>query len=275
MHPSHLRSLWPALLLALLAYAPVQAATQKTDPATSSTLKPAAAILSDADSSPSKETMALLKELERRHGSDKTVHAEFKQIRHDESMDEDVVSSGTLWFKRDPEKFRCDYANPQPMITIINPEALYLYTREFNQVDFYQFDSPEEFRQQLDTLMLGFGFKAGDLAHRYAIESSESDAAPLAELKKEGLTPEKAALLVFIPKPAIQEQSPFKQLKVFIDKAGYLPEKIWYRDPQGNTMRIQLRKIDLGAPIEDRLFSPKQVFPSNAKIFNKRETNAQ
>lgn len=274
MHRSHSRSIWPSLLLVLVACAPVQAATSKADPATSSTLKPAGAI-PDAETSPSKQTMALLKEMERRHGADKTIHAEFKQIRHDESMDEDIVSSGTLWFKRDPEKFRCDYANPQPMITIIIPEAIYLYTKEFNQVDFYQFESPEEFRQQLDTLMLGFGLKAGDLARRYAVQSSESDAAALAELKKEGLTPDKAALLIFIPKPAFMEQSPFTQLKVFIDKAKYLPEKIWYQESQGNTMRIQLRKIELGVPIEDRMFSPKQVFPSNAKTFNKRESNAQ
>lgn len=270
---SHL--LRPALLLALLAAVPVQAAAPKSDGLTSRTVQPAAALIPDADTSPSPATMALLRDLERRHGADKTVLAEFKQIRHDESMDEDVVSTGTLWFKRNPDKFRCDYVNPQPMITIIIPDALYLYTKEFNQVDFYQFESPEEYRQNLDTLMLGFGFKAGELAHRYAIQSSESNAAALAELKKNDLAPDKAALLIFVPKPAYMDQSPFTSLKVFVDKAKYLPEKIWYQDSQGNTMRIQLRKIELGAPIEDRLFSPKQVFPASAKTFNKREANAQ
>lgn len=271
MHVSPFRLIWPALLLVLLV-APLEAASQRKDSESTPTLGTAAL---DSDTSLSGPTLALLKELERRNGNEKTVHAAFKQIRHDESMDEDIVSSGTLWFKRNPEMFRCDYANPQPMITIIIPSAWYLYTQEFNQVDFFQFETREEFRQNLDTLMLGFGFKASELAHRYTIQSSEADAATLAELKKQGLETDKTALLVFVPKPAYAQQSPFTILKVFIDKRKYLPEKIWYQDPQGNTMRIELRKIELGAPIEDRLFTPRLVFPTGAKYFNKRDTNAQ
>ncbi len=219
--------------------------------------------------------MALLRDLERRHGADKTVLAEFKQIRHDESMDEDVVSTGTLWFKRNPDKFRCDYVNPQPMITIIIPDALYLYTKEFNQVDFYQFESPEEYRQNLDTLMLGFGFKAGELAHRYAIQSSESNAAALAELKKNDLAPDKAACSSLSRSRPTWTSRPSRASRYSLTRPNICPKKSGIRIPQGNTMRIQLRKIDLGAPIEDRLFSPKQVFPASAKTFNKREANAQ
>lgn len=269
-------------MLAVVAALPVPAATPKPE-SLAVTAKPEAAATTptapvgkvEVQKAPSKATMVLLEELEKRHGSDKTVHAVFTQIRRDESMEMDISSSGTLWFKRNPEKFRCDYINPQPMITLMTDEKFYVYTKEFNQVDFYQFETAEEFHQQLDTLMLGFGLKATDLVRRYEIYSSEGDAVPLAELKKASLSPEKTALLYFTPKPAFQEQSPFTQLKVFIDKGKYLPEKIWYVDPQGNVMRIQLRKIDLGAPIDDNLFKPSLVFPASAKFFNKRDTNSK
>lgn len=227
---------------------------------------------STLSSPPSTGTLALLDALEKKHGGDKTVYAEFSQVRHDESMDEDISSTGSLWFKRNPDKFRCDYANPQPMITIMTDQKIYLYTKEFNQVDFYQFETPEEFAQNMDTLLLGFGFKATDLVRRYDIQSSEDEGAALAELKKAGLDQARRALMIFTPKPAFQEQSQFTALKVFIDKATYLPEKIWYQDPQGNTMRIQLKKIERDVKVEDNLFSPRFVFPADAKYIDKKDT---
>ncbi|MEN6627612.1 MAG: outer membrane lipoprotein carrier protein LolA [Candidatus Sumerlaeia bacterium] len=256
MSPTH-RSIWPALLLLAVLAAPAALAAD----ATTTTLTP----------SPTAATMALLSALESRHGADKTVYAEFSQIRHDESMDEDIGSTGSLWFRRNPDQFRCDYTNPQPMITIMTDQKLYMFTQEFNQVDYWQFESPEEYAQNMDTLMLGFGFKATDLARRYEIHSSEDEAAPFEELRKAGLGQDKYALLVFTPRPAYQEQSQFTTLKVFIDKAKSLPDKIWYQDPQGNTMRIQLRKIEWNVTIDNGRFSPKKVFPEDAKYFNKRD----
>jgi outer membrane lipoprotein-sorting protein len=215
-------------------------------------------------------TLRLLRTMETFHKDVKTIHAIFGQVRTDEIFLEQVASKGELWFDK-PNRFRCDYSDPEPMINLIVGEALYMYVKKLDQVDYWTFSSPEERDQQLHQLLIGFGFKADDLVKHYDIHSSVDEAGPLAELKAEKLDPEKKVLFVIKPRPAYQETSPFKQLKVYIDKASELPEKIWYKDLSDASMTLLMKKIDLDVKLDPGLFDKDKLF-KGAEYIDKRNT---
>ncbi len=219
---------------------------------------------------PSSGTLELLRELERRHGNQPTIRAEFEQHRRDEIFDEDITARGQLWFKRNPDLFRYDLGAPQPMITLVRQDAIYVYVEEFNQVQYLNFESPQEYQNQLHTLMLGFGLKPEELVRLYEIQSSEGEAAAREELVGMGLDPAAKALAILRPRPALREDSPFTLLKVIIDKGNWLPEKIWYLDPAENEMTVRMERIEMGMELDERLFT-RATFPANATYINKRD----
>lgn len=215
-------------------------------------------------------TLRLLRTLETFHKNVKTIHATFDQIRIDETMQEDTKSRGELWFDK-PSRFRADYADPTPQKTLITGDTFYLYTPELKQVDYYTFESPEERDQQLHQLLIGFGFKADDLVKQYEIHSAD-EPGPRSELDKEKINPEKTAMFIIKPRPEYEKTSSFTLLKVYIDKASHLPEKIWYKDPTGSTMILTMKKIELDVKLDDTFFDKKKLFPSEATFINKRNT---
>jgi outer membrane lipoprotein-sorting protein len=212
-------------------------------------------------------TLRLLRTLETFHKNVKTIHAKFDQLRIDETFQEDVKSSGELWFDK-PSRFCAKYADPKPMITLITGDSLYVYVKELNQADVYTFASPEERDRQLHQLLIGFGFKADDLVKQYEIHSSD-EPGPAAELVKEKLNPEKTALFIIKPRPQYEETSSFKLCKVYIDKASHLPEKIWYKDPMGATMILTMKKIDLDLKLGEELFDKGKLFPKGTEFIDK------
>jgi len=228
-----------------------------------------APVVEEAVSTP---TLALLRKMEARHAANRTLHVMFTQLRHDNAFDEDIRSKGQMWYER-PTRYRCDYEDPEPITTLILEDTFYIYTKseDMNQVDYYKFESEQECEQTLDQLLLGFGMSPDSLVRRYAIHSSEDSPAASAELRQAGQDPAAKALLIVEPRAAWAESSPFGQLKVTIDKAGLLPEKIWYRDTSDSTAALQIDKIEFDVKLRDKDFDPKKVFPSNATYINKRD----
>ncbi len=227
-----------------------------------------------APSRPSPGTLRMLQELELARAGDKTFHVSFKQVRRDEAFEEDILSSGEMWFARGKEgedKFRVDYADPTPEIIIITPEAVWDYIAEMSQVDYYQFEDPVQYRQQMETILLGFGSSVEQLVERYEMQASADEAPAAAELKQMGLDPQTRALLLVRPRPKYLETSPFKEMKLVVDKATQLPEKIWYLDPQENPVTIQIERVERNVEIDARMFSPRAAIPAEAKYINKRE----
>lgn len=215
-------------------------------------------------------TLRLLRTIETYHKDVETIHATFHQLSVDEIFEEKVESLGELWFHKPSNRFRADYADPRPMITLITPEALYVYIEELEQVDVWEFRSPAEQQQQLHQLLIGFGFEAEDLVERYKIQSSEDEGEALAELKDAGLDPAEKALFLFEPRAAYKEETPFNRMKVTIDKASLLPEKIWYIDPSDTSKTLTMKKIDLDQPLPDTLFNRSQIFPAGVEYIDKR-----
>jgi outer membrane lipoprotein-sorting protein len=183
-----------------------------------------------ADEAPvSAATMRMLRTLEAFNKDVKTVHATFDQVRVDEVLMDTVRSPGELWFEK-PARFRCDYSQPQPMITLVTDNTLYSYLPNQKQVEFIKFASDQERNQQLHHLLIAFSFDADALAAQYEIRSSEDDPELQKELAQAGLARDKKVIFQIKPRPAYQDNSPFKVMKVTVDKASHLPEKIWYKD---------------------------------------------
>ncbi len=218
-------------------------------------------------------TLRLLRTLEAFHKDVKTVHAQFDQVRLDVIFEDRVESTGELWFEK-PAKFRCDYTDPEPMINLILEDALFVYFPDLEQVDYWQFDSDEEREQQLHQLLIGFGIEVEKLVARYRVRSSEDDPALLAELeaaaRREKWDPEQMALFILQPRPAFEETCPFRNLKVYIDKAGLVPEIIWYDDLNEAEMTLKMKKVETDVTIAARLFDRSAVIPSGTEYFDKR-----
>jgi outer membrane lipoprotein-sorting protein len=212
-------------------------------------------------------TLSVLNALEAKNNPIKTVHATFDQTRYDEVFLEKVDSQGELWFDR-PDNYRCDYNNPQPMTTLITGNALYMYVPELKQVDYWKFASKDERDAQVHHLLLAFGFKTSELLRHYLIQSSEDAGPSRTEL---GSNPTQSVLLLIAPRAAYVEATPFSQLKVWIDKASLLPQKIWYKDRTGASMTLTMKQIEFDKPFADKLFDPKAVIPAGTKQINKRE----
>ncbi|MCL5271025.1 MAG: outer-membrane lipoprotein carrier protein LolA [bacterium] len=248
------------------AVAPLGAPTAEAGEFTPGAPKPAPAESTAVTSG----TMALLRRLEEAHKDLKTIHATFHQVRVDQTFMDKTESDGELWFRK-PDRFRCDYADPQKMVNLIVDKALYIYVPELQQADYWQFDSDEQRDQQLHELLIGFGFKASDLVARYDIHSSEDETEPLAELRKAGMDPSTRALFIVTPRPAYAESCPFVTLKVFIDKTTMDPVRIWYQDQNYDAnMTIELKKIELNVPIKDVLFDREKIFAPGTEIIDKR-----
>lgn len=258
------------LLLSAVAGGVAAIAAEEQAPAVALPAAPAEAVASR----PSPGTLRLLQELELARADDKTFHVIFKQVRRDEAFEEDIRSSGEMWFARGREgedKFRVDYADPTPEIIIITPEAVWDYLKEMSQVDYYQFEDPVQYRQQLETILLGFGSSVDQLVERYELHSSADEPAVATELESMKLDPARKVLLLVRPRAKYLETSPFKEMKLVVDKSTQLPEKIWYLDPQENPVTIQLEQVERNVSIDAGKFSPRAAFPADAKYINKRE----
>jgi outer membrane lipoprotein-sorting protein len=59
-------------------------------------------------------------------------------------------------------------------------------------------------------------------------------------------------------------------MKLFVDKATHLPEKIWYEDSNDANMTLTMKKIQTDVALDDALFDPNHVFPSGVEYVDKR-----
>ena len=218
-------------------------------------------------------TLRFLRTLETFQHDVKWVHARFDQKREDELFDEVVKSKGELWFDK-PVAFRCDYADPDPMTVLVVEKSVYFYSPSLEQADKWEFETIEERDRQMHQLMIAFGFKTEELLARYTIHSSEDEAEPARELESEavksGWKPGEKALLIVEPRPEFAAEATFRQLKVYIDKAALLPQKIWYRDPADAAMTLDIKSIERDAKPDPALFDVGKVIPSGTEIIDKR-----
>lgn len=214
-------------------------------------------------------TVRMLKTLEAFHKNIKSVHAAFDQLRIDTTFEDKIASKGELWFTK-PDHFRCDYADPQPMINLIVGLNFWMYMPELEQADHYVFDNATDRDQQLHQILMAFGFKTDQLLKEYEIHSSVDEDQPREMLVKEKMDPEKFLLFTVKPRPAYAETAPFLESRIYIDRATLLPVKIWYSDQNDSTMDLTMKKIDLDAKIDDKVYDVKEVIPTGTDIIDKR-----
>lgn len=222
-----------------------------------------------SDTPISNATMRLLRDIEAANKDVKTIHATFDQVRLDEAFEEEVKSPGELWFAK-PADYRCDYAEPQKMVTLISGDTLYVYLPKEKQVEYWRFASAEERDQQLHQMLIVFGFNADELATRYEIRSSEDDTALKTQLATEKLDPARKVIFQVRPRPAYEEACPFKLMKVTIDKASHLPDKIWYKDPSDAALTLKMKKVELNPKLPSGVFDKNALFPSGVEYIDKR-----
>jgi len=203
-------------------------------------------------------TLELLRELETFHREIDTIHVTFDQVRIDPIFEDRIESQGELWFDK-PDRFRANYADPRPMTVMVVDDTYYQYVPELEQVEYLTFESEADRNASLHWLLIGFGLKVDELAQRYAIRSSADDPALRTELGLEAA--ESKALFAVRPRPAFEEATPFRELKVTIDKDRMLPEKVWYVDYNDAEMNVTMREIELDQRLDEDLFDVRKAIP--------------
>ena len=203
---------------------------------------------------PSSATLHLMRAIEDAWRDVRTVHATFDQTRLDEVFEEEIVSPGEMWFDR-PDRFRCDYAEPRALITLILPEILFIYVPEIEQVDYWRFENADERDRQMHHLLIGFGFDTEELIEQYIVTRPEDDAP---RLRVE-------------PRPWIAETCPFTEMELIVNEDTLRPERIRYMDPSGNEFTLTMKTVETDMPLDDALFDKEAVFPKNVDYVDKRE----
>ncbi len=217
---------------------------------------------------PTTETLKLLRAIESAHGKAKTVQGTFDQLKESEIFLEKINSKGKFSYLK-PDLFRCDYDPPDETTNLILKDDIYVYVPSIQQAERYHFHSPEERDQQLHVMVLGFGFKSDDITREYQVRSSQDNAELIGQLKGDKLDPAKVVLLEAVPAPGLADTAPFTRLKLWIDKASFLPQKIWFEDYNGDKTTMTNLKTQFDVTLPPSLFEAK--FPKGTEIIDKTE----
>ncbi len=196
----------------------------------------------------------LLRAIEQRHGATQNVAGRFTQTKRMVDSPGDIKSAATFSLMK-PNKFRADYTKPgeaevSSTNMVVGRDA-WQYVRDLKQVSHYRFSSDRNVRD-LNYLLLGFGAHTEELLQVYRIKSMSK-----------------------IPKgyrgveliPLNTADAGFKAITILVtDTEALLPAQfsMLQSDNSQVTVDLDVRNLQIGARINDRIFRPD--FPKDAEL---------
>jgi outer membrane lipoprotein-sorting protein len=184
------------------------------------------------------EARPILTRLERAIGPLTSLEARFVQVRHVAITDEDVEAAGRLRFLA-PGSFRLDYKTPDPDVLTLRGDTLMVYFASLEQLQLYPLDEEESARD----MFLLFSSRPGDLEKKFDI--SLGAPSPFGRPLK------------FQPLSRDLDES-ILEIQVDLNDRTSLPERIFFREPGGDTVlfRLQEMKTDRRLSAGDFRFDP-------------------
>lgn len=150
--------------------------------------------------------------------------------------------SGRLWIKK-PGLFRWEYSSPERFIIISDGRNLYVYYPDEKQA--YVYPSGKALSSQL---ALGFMSGRGDISRDLKVESYRIIGANTWQIN-------------FLP---VSQDPQIEKITIIVNQSNGEVEAITLRYAGGETVKIQLRKIEYNIELPQRLF--QFTPPRNTKV---------
>lgn len=220
--------------------------SERTTPTTLSVSKGA----DEVDAVPTGRVVEVLKSLEERYESVKTIKGTFSQTTLDPTFGETIESKGTFYLKK-PNRLRIDYAPPHQTTLLVTERMMYRYIPQLKQVERYRID-PSNAIVATNYMLLGFGANTQDVLHAYRVTLATDKA----EIK---------ATKVLRLIPLRPEEASFKAIEMVVDTEQRIPLEFRVTQLDGTvaTVKLDALAMTLDAPLDDKLFRPS--FPPDAQ----------
>ena len=192
-------------------------------------------------------SVALLREVEARHGTLQSVTGAFRQTRRDDAANQSVKMDARFALQK-PNQFRADYTRAGDTAAaetvLISGRESYQYVRELKQTNRYTFREGANVRD-LNYLILGFGARADDVLNVYTARAAKAPAG------------RRAVMLV----PKDKADSGFESIKMTLDAATLLPVQFTMVQAGQMTTTLDLNpaQLRMGAAPPADLFNPRKL----------------
>lgn len=205
----------------------------------------------EVDAVPTGRVVEVLKSLEERYESVKTIKGTFLQATLDPTFGETIESKGSFYLKK-PNRLRIEYAPPHQTTLLVTERMMYRYIPQLKQVERYRID-PSNAIVETNYMLLGFGANTQDVLRAYRVtlagDKAESKATKILRLV-----------------PQRPEDASFKVIEMVVDTERRIPLEFRVTQLDGTvaTVKLDPLALTLDARLDDKLFSPS--FPPDAQM---------
>lgn len=199
------------------------------------------------------EARSILRRLEEAHKDLKTIQAEFEQAHYSELFpEEETKAKGTIYYQA-PDRLRVEYHKTKqdngqvtdPLTLLFVDNVFYQYNEVLNEVHSTFYKTGDMAREQLKTLMLGFGVSSEALLNSYDVEL-----APDEEKEKDG------SMIGVTFKPLSAEvRKETQAITVWFEREKLWPLKARYLHASGEVTAITIKEMTKDSPIKAKVFS--------------------
>lgn len=174
----------------------------------------------------------LLAEVEKKYADAATVLAEFEQVNKVAALNRTEKTSGNIAVKR-PGKVRWQTLLPEPNLFVSDGRTYWFYTPPFDEEEPGQviIRQSNEVQSELANALLSGSFS-----------------------KTEGMKIEEKSPSHFVLHPKKGSAGTVREAEVHVDPEKKLIERVVLEHEGGNRSDIRLSEIQLGKPLEDRMF---------------------
>jgi outer membrane lipoprotein carrier protein len=173
--------------------------------------------------------------VESTYGKINDLRAEFTQISHNKSLEQDIKAQGVVSLKKGG-KMRWDYTSPSPQQIVSDGRSLWIYTPELNQVN--KGSAPKALAGPAGSFLAGLGRIRDEFNVRFLNPANKVDAAGRPVLD---LTPKR-------PTPFLT------RLVLAIDPKDYVVRQAVIYDQFQNAVTMSFTKVTLNPGLQDSLF---------------------
>ncbi|HEX2211639.1 MAG TPA: outer membrane lipoprotein carrier protein LolA, partial [Longimicrobium sp.] len=221
-------------------------AGQAAAPAPGATQAPAAAPATPEEKANQDRAAEILTQAERTARGIRSMEADFSQTLVVPLLNTTQRSTGKL-YQRKPDRFLMRFSDPEGDVIVADGRHFWLYY-------------PSSDRTQVIRTSIAEGGEAVDLQQQFLSNPNQRFVATL--VGEENVGGQASHVLTLVPRGA----SPYKILKVWIDKDDYLVRRMEMTEENNSVRTVEMRNIRTNHTLPDNLFT--FMPPEGAQIFD-------
>lgn len=191
----------------------------------------------------------LLNKIEEKQNEIRTIKADILQRKIFSFMEKPLASSGVIYFSK-PDKFLYEINSPSKSLLAMNGEKITFYLPESREATIIGLSMGKErlFR------FFGINQSKEQVEKDYSIKLLSSGS--------------NFFIIEMIPRDKLLSRN-LSYIRIWIDKTAILPKQVHYREQNGDSTTVELRKLEINLSIPENIYSIK--IPSGVKIRKRNE----